>query len=304
MVQYDDYYQLLGVPRSASAAEIKKAYRKLARELHPDRNPENRAAAEDKFKKINQAYEILSDPEKRAQYDSLGHIPHGSNFRPPPDFQFNTEGFTSFGDLFEMLFNEGNLGSRGTGGSQGASLFGNLFGERPTIKGQDLRGVLQLTLEEALRGGKKTINLQHSGPLEIQIPPGVRAGQQIRLKGKGTPSPLQGPPGDLLLEVKFLTHPHFQIQGTNLESKLSISISEAVFGCRKTIRTLDGEGELTIPAGIQGGSKLRLPGKGLPNKNGQRGDHLVQVLIAIPKTLSAAQKNLFEQLQKLEKENI
>lgn len=287
MVQFEDYYQILGVSRSANDAEIKKAYRKLAREYHPDRNPNNKEASEAKFKKINEAYDVLSNPDKKAQYDRLGRIPHGSEFKPPPDFDFNLGG-GSFGDIFDLLFSAGSTNPRAS--------------SRMQIKGEDINLGLSLSLEEAFNGTNKKVNLGPLGNIEVKIPAGVNKGSKVRLAGRGKASPYGGPAGDLLLNVDLLSHPDFVLKDENIESKLFVSISEAVFGSSKKVKTLNGEIELKTPAGIQSGQKLRLAGQGWPKKNGGRGDHLVQILVKIPQNLSEQEKKLFEELQKIEKE--
>ncbi len=302
MVQFEDYYKILGVQRDASEAEIKKAYRKLAREFHPDRNQNNKAEAEAKFKKINEAYEVLSNPDKKAQYDRLGHIPHGSDFRPPPGFDFGGANAGSFADIFDLLFNSG-----GTGGMGGASPFGNFSGfqggGRAPVKGQDVTSVINLTLEEAFLGSNKKLSIGRLGNIDVRIPTGVHEGNKIRVAGKGNPSQFGGPPGDLFLQVKLLNHPDFNLNGDNIESKLYVSIVEAVFGASKTVKTLSGLTEVKVPAGIQSGQKLRLSGQGWPKKGGGRGDHLVQILVKVPKTLTERQRELFEELKSLEENN-
>jgi len=292
MVQFEDYYQILGVSRNASDAEIKKAYRKLAREYHPDRNPNDKAAAETKFKKINEAYDILSNSDKRAQYDRLGRIPHGSEFKPPPDFDLNFGGNAgNFSDIFDLLFNTaGTTGQRPPG--------------RMNIKGEDLNFALSLSLEEAFSGANKKVSLGSMGTLEVKIPVGVHEASKVRLAGRGKPNPYGGPAGDLLLNIHLLPHPEFVLSGDNIESKLFLGITEAVFGSLKKVKTLKGEIDLKIPAGIQSGQKLRLTGQGWPKKAGGQGDHLVQILVKIPQNLSESERKLFEELQELEQNKL
>ncbi|MDJ0625136.1 MAG: DnaJ C-terminal domain-containing protein [Candidatus Caenarcaniphilales bacterium] len=308
MVKYEDYYEVLGVNRNASEADIKKAFRKLAREHHPDRHKTDKKAAEAKFKKINEAYSVLSNPEKRAQYDQLGRIPHGSEFRPPPGFDFSGTGdMGSFGELFEMLFNSG--GGFRTQSSGGFSPFGGPFNssgrssgfqEAQHVKGNNLTSRLELNLEEAYKGCTKKLSLGKHGSIEVKIPAGVNDGNKIRLAGKGSPSPYSGPPGDLLLEVKLKTHDEFKLVNNNIESKLLISVTEAIFGSVKKVRTLNGSVDLTIPSGIQGGQKLRIANQGWLKKGGGKGDHLVQIMIRIPKDLGPEEKELYEKLKSLE----
>lgn len=293
MVQYDDYYKILGVSRDASEAEIKKAYKKLARQWHPDSHTENKVEAENKFKKISEAYSILSDVDKRAQYDRLGYIPHGSEFKSPPGFDFNSDGMNmgSFADLFDILFSSGKANP---------FEFSNKQQSMRGIKGEDLRFQLTLSLEEAFNGTIKKINLAQQGNLEVKIPPGVKEDNKIRIAGKGNPSRFGGQPGDLHLLVKFSKHSDFILNEDNLENILWISVVDAVLGCKKMVQTITGQIEITIPAGIQNGQKLRLAGLGWIKKSGGRGDHLVQVNVKIPKTLNEAQRKLYEELRKID----
>jgi len=302
MVQFDDYYKILGVSRDASDAEIKKAYRKLAREFHPDRNPNNKVEAENKFKKINEAHEVLSDHDKRAQYDRLGHIPHGSEFKPPPGFDFNVND-GNFGNLFEMLFNSQNPGASRRAGFSPFDNF-NFQQANQEIKGDDITSSIQLTLEEAFGGTNKRLNLGGTarGSLDVKIPAGVHEGSKIRLSGKGNPPPLgHGRNGDLYLVVKLAKHEQFTLNGDNIESQLSISVTDAVFGATKSVQTLSGQIDLKVPAGIQSGQKMRLSGQGWPKKAGGRGDHFVQILVKVPKTLTDREKELFEELKEIER---
>ncbi len=295
-MKYEDYYKVLGVNRNADESEIKKAYRKLARQHHPDTNPTNKAEAEAKFKKLNEAYEVLSDPKKKAQYDHLGHRPHGSDFSPPPGFDFGgMSGNNDFASLFDLLFQSGQMGgqSQQAGSQRG---FGG-FGRNTPVKGQDLQSSLELSLEEAFNGSRRRLNLNGSS-IEVKIPAGIREGQQIRLSGQGEISRFGGARGDLLLQVKLAKHTVFLLKGDNIESQVYISVKDAVFGGAKNIPTLSGKSiEIKIPAGIQGGQKLRLANMGWPKKPSGSGDHLVQIQIKIPKNLSDQEKALFAELK-------
>ena len=195
MVQFEDYYKILGVSRQASDAEIKKAYRKLARQYHPDRNQDNPQEAEIKFKKINEAHDVLSNSEKRAQYDRLGRIPHGSEFKPPPGFDFDMKSKHNFADVFDLFFNTGSSRRHEAG-----SFFGGAAGQ--AIKGESVQSILQLTLSEAYQGTTKKIRLAGQQTIEVKIPAQVQEGSKVRVSGKGNPSRYGGPAGDLILKIK------------------------------------------------------------------------------------------------------
>lgn len=327
-VAYKDYYQTLGVSRDASQEEISKAFKKLARKYHPDLNP-NDQEAEQKFKEVNEAYEVLKDPEKRKRYDHLGaDWEHGQNFEPPPGYEnvrFTFGGGpgggaqfgSGFSDFFETIF--GDLFGQGGGGARfqrsqggfgaGAGPFaGAGFSEHDfAAKGQNAETTLELSLEEAYQGGHKKITLQEQtvGPdgrphlqnktLDVNIPPGVIDGSKIRLSGQGSPGRSGGPAGDLYLKVKLLPHSQFRIDGHNIIYDLPVAPWEAALGTTLSVPTLEGRVEMKIPPGTSGGQKLRLRGKGL-GRGGKKGDQLVQVMVKVPKHLSEKEKELFEQL--------
>lgn len=330
-VAYKDYYQTLGVSRDASQEEISKAFKKLARKYHPDLNP-NDTDAENKFKEVNEAYEVLKDPEKRERYDHLGaDWEHGQNFEPPPGYEnvrftFGGPGGgaqfgSGFSDFFETifgdLFGQAGGGPRGggarfqrtQGGFGGAGPFGGAgFTEHDfASKGQSAETTLELSLEEAYQGGHKTITLQEQtvGPdgrpqvqnktLDVNIPPGVTDGSKIRLSGQGGPGRGGGPSGDLFLKVKLLPHAQFRIDGHNIIYDLPVAPWEGALGATVSVPTLEGGVEMKIPPGTSGGQKLRLRGKGL-GRGAKKGDQLVQIMIKVPKKLSEKEKELFEQL--------
>ncbi|MDX6646981.1 MAG: curved DNA-binding protein [Miltoncostaeaceae bacterium] len=293
-VGYRDYYETLGVPRDASNEEIRKAYRKLARENHPDVNKD--PGAEDRFKEVSEAYEVLRDEEKRAKYDRLG-----SNWRrgddvsgaagvDPRDFDFdfgNGGGGTrfdfgggggDFSDLFEGLFR----GRRSGGG----------FGGGFSTRGGDHEASLELSLEEAARGGRKKITLGDGRDYDVNIPAGVRDGQRIRLAGEGSQGVGGGPPGDLFLRVRIRPHPRFRREGDDLYTDLPVTPSEAALGADVPVRKLDGDTvRLKVPAGSSSGRKLRLRGQGMPG-----GDLYATVMIHVPKTLSKEERVAYERL--------
>lgn len=298
-VSYKDYYKLLGVERGARAEEISKAYKKLARQYHPDLNPGDKQA-EDKFKEINEAYEVLKDPEKRKLYDQLGpEWQHGQQFQGNPGFgnahfTFNGQRFdgSGFSDFFETLFG-------GAGGGRGAQFGPDPFGgfSSRSRRGRDVEAELSLSLEEALRGGRRAVTLQMpQGPktLEVNVPAGIREGAKLRLAGQGDPAP-GDTPGDLFLRVRYLAHPLFKVEGENLHCDVALAPWEAALGARVAVPTLEGEVELSIPAGSSSGRKFRLRGKGL-GSGVNRGDLLARVMIKVPARLSAEESELWQKL--------
>jgi curved DNA-binding protein len=313
LVKFKDYYETLGIPRTATDKEIKAAYRKLARQHHPDANKGNKAS-EEKFKEITEAYEVLKDPDKRRRYDMLGaNYKDGADFRPPPDF--GAGGFTfDFGDLgdlgrgspfsdfFEMLFGQGFAqGAAGAGVRHAASSTGR------ARKAFDQEAEIELTIEELARGATRTLQISAPGAkgrtLEVKIPAGVRAGSKVRVPGEGGKI-VQGE-GDLYLRVKVKPHHHFSIDGDNLISEIEISPAIAVVGGETPVDTIEGPVRIRIPASTQNGRMLRLRGKGLPRvKTGQKGDQLVRIKIVIPTTVSDEEKELYEQLAKLERKKL
>lgn len=315
-VKYQDYYATLGVSKDATAKEIQAAFRKLARKFHPDVNKD--PGAEARFKQINEAYEVLRDPEKRAKYDQLGaNWQAGQDFTPPwaeyagnyytgdkgaMEFHFSTGG--GFSDFFEVLF------GRGAGG------FGGFAAGRAEPRGEwsrpgeDREAILTITLEEAFAGAAKTIELQAmemqpDGRLqqvqkqyEIKIPKGTLEGSKIRLRGQGRPGTGGGPPGDLYLKVKFAPHPVFRVERADLETEVAISPWEAMLGTRLEVPTMEGKVQMHLPGGTQPGQRFRLKGKGIPHKTGT-GDLYVKIKVTIPKTLTPEEKALVERLQEL-----
>jgi len=309
-VKFKDYYDVLGVARNASDAEIKKAFRKLARKYHPD-VAKDKTTAEDKFKELNEANEVLSDPEKRRKYDALG-----ANWNQPEQQTTQTQGGfgggseegyevhfegTGFSDFFEQFFGSrgpqyGGFGQTSTNGRGGAPF---------VQRGQDIEGDIMVTLDEVLHGSMRMIRLQRTDPrtgqstmqnLRVKIPAGVREGQLVRLAGQGQQGIGGGGSGNLYLRVKFAKHPDFRVQGANLYYDLELSPWEAVLGTAVHIQTLDGTVSLKIPAGTVAEQQFRLRGKGLPMADGTRGDLHVIVSIQVPSQLTTEQKTLWEQL--------
>lgn len=314
MVKFKDYYETLGVARNANDKEIKAAYRKLARQHHPDANKGNKSS-EEKFKEINEAYEVLKDPQKRRRYDQLGsNYKAGTDFNPPPDFGGFSFDFGNLGDLgkgstfsdfFDVLFGHGGHGGHGTfQDSSGVPPGQGRVGGR-SRRGFDQEAQIELTIEELAKGAIR--NLQISGPnqkpktLEVKIPAGVRPGSKIRVAGEGSQSPSNGAAGDLYLKVEVKPHPYFSIEGENLISNLSISPAQAVVGVDTTVNTLNGPITIHVPPGSQNGRLLRLRGRGLPKlKSSVVSDQLVRLKISIPVNISDQERKLYEELVKLE----
>ncbi len=316
-VQFKDYYETLGVSRDASADEIKKSFRKLARQHHPDMAKEKqKAAAEAKFKEINEAYEVLSDPEKRKKYDTLGadwNRPGG--FQPPPGWQggggapgggeYHFEG-TGFSDFFEMFFGGG--GGRKPGGARRAGGFGGFPGAGsppPPARGSDAEADILVSLEEALHGAQRKISLRRADSSKaetynVRIPAGVREGQRIRLAGQGGAG--AGGAGDLYLRVKIAQHPDFKVEGANLIHELDLPAWKAVLGGEVQVPTLTGHAKLKIPAGTQNGQRFRLKQHGL-SADGNRGDLYVVAAIEVPRKITAKEEALWKQIAELEGES-
>lgn len=309
-VQYKDYYEVLGVPRSAGDAEIKKAFRKLAREFHPD-VAKDKKRAEEKFKELNEAYEVLSDPEKRKKYDELGaNWKSGSEFRPPPGWEQNFGGGgrsrhtgpghyefefggTGFSDFFEQFF-----GSRRGGAGFGAAPG---FAEDATFAqaGRDIEGDIMVTLEEAMHGSVRSVSVRRERKTEtyqVKVPPGVTAGQKLRLTGKGEQGSGGGQAGDLYLRVRLAKHPDFEVDDHNLIYEADLAPWEAVLGANLSVPTLAGRVNIKIPAGTQSGQKLRVRGRGLPVRSGGHGDLIVVTRVVVPEKLSEAERKQWEQL--------
>lgn len=318
-VTYRDYYEILGIKRGAGQDEVQRAYRKLARKYHPDVSKVSNA--EDKFKEINEAYEVLKDPEKRKMYDQLGHNwRSGQDFRPPPgwetqfDFgrggahqaEYQWGGTGGFSDFFESLF--GGSGFRQAGGRTAPEGFGR--GAVWRQAGADQETTIRISLEEAFRGGAKPIVLQSQvinpkGQLEVQerrydvrIPPGILPGKRIRLTGQGAEGTGGGPRGDLYLKVEIETHPVFTLKGLDLYMDVPVSPWEAVLGSEVRLSTFTGNIDLKISPGTQNGQKLRLRGKGMPKPKGAPGDLYVTLVVKVPTHPSEKERELFEELKK------
>ncbi|MDD3517022.1 MAG: DnaJ C-terminal domain-containing protein [Chromatiales bacterium] len=288
-MEYKDYYKLLGVERGADADAIKKAYRKLARKYHPDVSKERNA--EERFKEINEAYEVLSDPEKRRMYDQLGgNWRAGQEFRPPPGWEdafAGTDGAANgFSDFFESLFGGGFR----RGARPGAS------GGGVRRRGADQHARLEIDLELAVGGGSESVRLANGRTLQVKIPAGVTDGQKIRLTGQGGAGAGGGPSGDLYLEIGIRPHPHFKLDGRDLLLNLPITPWEAALGATVTVPTMGGKVDLKIPAGSQSGRKLRLKGRGLPGAT--PGDQYVVLQIATPPAQTDKAREFYERMRR------
>ena len=327
-VKFKDYYEQLGVKRDATEEQIRQAYRKLARKHHPDLNPGDKQS-EERFKEINEAYEVLSDAEKRKRYDQLGaNWKNGADFNPPPGWsQVNVEygdlndvfGGGGFSDFFETLFGGGRSSSRQTQRPRG----------RPRSRGKDTEAELSISLEDAHRGGIQRISLQgvracptcngtgmsgnvvcptcrgagqvmSSRTLDVKIPPGARDGSVIKLAKQGEPGQAGGEAGDLYVRLKIKPHPLFTVSGDDLTVELPVAPWEAVLGASVEVPTIDGKPkEMKIPPAAQGGQRFRLRGQGLSKRGGGSGDQYVKLKIVVPGNPSEREKQLYEELSEV-----
>lgn len=287
-----DYYEILGVDRGATPDEIKKAYRKLAVQYHPDKNPGDKAA-EERFKEASNAYSVLSDPEKRRVYDTRGHAGvHGMGF----------EGYQNMDDIFSHI-NLDDLFGRGFGGFGGFGrfddAFGDAFGQRRTTgptRGRDIRMNLNIPFADAVLGSKKEVNIEGKR-ITLTIPPGIQDGQTLRIRGHGETLGI-GTSGDLLVTVSVQSHPTLTREGADLLTDAKISITTAALGGSVRVQTLTGDVDLKVPAGAQPGQQLRLRGQGAADASGRKGDLRVRLVVEIPKSLSRKQRNLLKELDK------
>jgi len=308
-IKFKDYYQTLGVERTAKTEDIQRAFRKLARKYHPDVNksPE----AEERFKEINEAYEVLRDQDKRRRYDALGmNWKAGQEFTPPPGwegFPFSFDGgrmgdfadVGGFSDFFRTLFG-GGLGGRARAGGPGRAAWSH--------RGRNTEAEMEITLAEAAHGAVKKFQLETLAPrpdgaltterksYDVTIPPGVTDGSKIRLGGQGEAGMGGGPPGDLLLRLRLRPDPRFTVHGHDLRASIDVAPWEAALGAEARVPTLSDPVMVRIPPGTQSGQTLRLRGQGLPRRHGDPGDLLVTVRIAVPKTLTDRERELFEAL--------
>ncbi len=301
-MEYKDYYKTLGVAKSASQADIKKAYRSLAKKYHPDKNKGDKTS-EDKFKDISEAYDVLGEDEKRKQYDLLGanwkqyqqgggqqrqySRPSGGGFQGFGGDASDNFGGGGFSDFFQQFFNGG-----GGFGSQG--------GRTRAAKGQDYEAEMEISLQEAYSGTSRLLNLNNQ-QLRITTKPGVEDGQVLRITGKGAPALGGGTNGDLYIKVAVSNHPNFERKGNDLVTALPVSLYTALLGGEAQVNTLSGQIKLRIPEGTQSGKTLRLRGKGMPlyGKADQHGDLYVKIEVTLPDTLTTEEKVLFQKLREM-----
>lgn len=324
-VKFRDYYEVLGVPRTATQEEVQRSYRKLARKYHPDVNKS--PDAEDKFKELNEAYEVLKDPDKRQKYDTLGqNWKAGQEFRPPPGWethynfgqgagggghtQFHWGGEAGgFSDFFDMLFGGQGKGAAFRGGGR--------TGQRPVWNqaGEDQEALIRITLEDAFHGSTKPITLQtqtitpegqvsvQERNYEVKIPAGILPGQKIRLSGQGGEGSGSGPRGDLYLKVEIDPHPLYTLKGRDLHMDVPIAPWEAVLGGEVPVMTMTGQVTIKIPPGTQSGRKMRLKAKGFPNPRGSQGDLYAIITIQVPKQITEKERELYDELRKVSRFN-
>ena len=304
-MEFKDYYDIIGVARDATQDEIKRAYRKLARKYHPDVSKEK--DADERFKELGEAYEVLKDPEKRAAYDQLGaNWQQGQDFQPPPDWDAGFEytgGFSGadsarFSDFFESIF--GRAGGQAQPGHQGAR--GNY-----QARGEDHHARILIDMEDAFKGAERAITLHapvmdaegrvhtKDRTLNVRIPAGIKPGQQIRLAGQGSPGFGGGPAGDLYLEVEFKPHPRYRVEDSDLYLELPLAPWEAALGAKVRVPTPAGEVELNVPGGTAAGNKMRLKGRGLPGS--PPGDLFAVVKIVLPPAKTDADKALYREME-------
>jgi curved DNA-binding protein len=319
MRNFRNYYDILDVSSSATSDDIKRAYRRLARQYHPDLNPGNKEA-EDRFKDIGEAYDVLSDTTKRAQYDRFGQYWNQQGFKeeaPPkpqswgermgmgatPSEEVDFSKYADFQEFVDQLMGRRQKATGGTGAGRTTARAAEPSRSGTTAKAKataapsgrrDAEARLVISLEKAYAGGRERIRLEDGRSLEVNMPTAMVSGQRIRLKGQGTAG------GDLYLKIEVLPHEFFKVEGIDIVCDLPVTPSEAILGGQIEAPTLDGWVKMTLPAGVRSGQRLRLGGKGYPGTDGARGDQLVQIRIEMPRSITAQEKDLYEKLRQIE----
>lgn len=311
-MKYRDYYEILGVDKKASQDEIKKAYRKLAKKYHPDMHPGDKSA-EEKFKEVNEAYEVLGDTEKRKKYDQFGtegQFYNGADFDPSKygfgnnvRYEYSQGGSSGFSDFFNMFFGDSDpFGAFDLFGGRGRRTGGARYAANRQMRGEDSEAILEITPSEGFNGAERTITLKTptgSKTISLKIPAGIKPGEKIKLSGQGGRGINGGPNGDLYLKVEFRRDTGFDIDGLNLEANMDLYPWEAALGSEVTFYTLDGKISVKVPAGIQTGNRIRVAGKGYRDKYGSRGDLYLKVRIVNPGSLNSAQIDLYKKLKSI-----
>jgi len=302
-----DYYQILGLPRAASQAEIQKAYRKLARKFHPDMNPDDKSAKE-KFKKIQEAYDVLNDPQKREMYDRYGSAFESAGGGAGPRWQSSHGGPEGFQEIdFSQIFGQGGAAGGFGGFEEILQQFAGGGGKRgrrpsPRTRGADLEHELHIPFNTSITGGQAQLSVRRAGgkveAITVKIPAGIEDGEKMRLRGQGEPSPSGGPPGDLMITVRVAAHPYFCRRGKDLELAVPVTLAEAALGAKIDVPTPQGEISLKVPAGTSSGKRLRLKGLGVPAADGSRGDLYAEIQIVIPESLDEESLELVRRFDK------
>lgn len=296
-MDYKDYYKILGVDKSATTDEIKKAYRKLARKYHPDVNPENKAA-EEKFKEINEAHEVLTNPQKRAKYDQLGSSWQAYQ-QGGAGGGFNWNDWAQSGVDINDLFGGGNRQSTTGFSDFFEAIFGSMGGHTIARKGQDYTREIEISLEEAHQGTTRILQKSNNRRIEVKIPAGAKTGTKVRIKGEGGQGSGGAPNGDLFLRVNIAKHPNFEVEGEDLKTTADVDLYTALLGGTAEVMTLKGSLKLKIPAGTQNGKTFRLRGQGIPKLGvaNSYGNLYVTVNVKLPQHLSEEEIELFEELR-------
>ncbi len=311
----DDYYKLLGVEKTSSADDIKKAYRKLALRYHPDRNPSDKKGSEEKFKKISEAYAVLSDSEKRKEYDNFGSEAFGQRFTQEDIFRgvdindilrdlgFGGGGFSFFSRGGPSGGRSRVYTQRARGGDPFAEYYGEQghFGPQPAQKGQDLDYNLAISLDDAFNGAEKTLSIRtgsETQEIKVKIPPGINNGQKLRIPAKGSPGAGGGPPGDIYLNIQVASHPFFSREGDDLLTEIPVKFSQAALGSTIDVPTISSQTKrIKVPAGTQNDTRIRMRGYGMPRFRGSgKGDLFVKIKVSVPKRLSDKQQELVKKL--------